>query len=296
MYKIGVDIGGSHIGVGIVDNSGNILIKMDKDINKSYKPQGIVEEVISLLNLICKDFDIEIKDIESIGIGIPGVIKDNKIINTPNLSLGGYNLEEEMKKHIDVPINICNDANCATIAENLFGNLKGCNNGVLITLGTGIGAGIIINKELYIGNNGGAGEIGWTIIKDNKSFGKLASITALRSMVIQEFELEDSITGKELVKILKNEYKTNEGEDYRINQIIDEYVENLSIGILNVIKTLDVDKVVLGGSFVYYKEIFLSKIIQKVNELNKKLEGSYRCKIDIAKFNNDAGIIGASQL
>lgn len=71
MYRIGVDIGGSHIGAGIVDDFGNILIKADKDINKSYRPEEIVEEVIFLLNLIYKDFKISIQDIESIGIGVP---------------------------------------------------------------------------------------------------------------------------------------------------------------------------------------------------------------------------------
>lgn len=69
-----------------------------------------------------------------------GVVKDNKIIFTPNLNLTGYNVEKHIKKHINIPIKICNDVNCAAVAESLFGNLKGCNSGILIALGTGIGA------------------------------------------------------------------------------------------------------------------------------------------------------------
>lgn len=297
MYKVGIDIGGSHIGGGIVDNSGNILIKQDRDINKSYKPQEIVEEVISLLNLMCKDFNIKIQDISSVGIGVPGIIKNNKIIHTPNLDLSGYDLKGEIKKHIDVPINICNDANCATIAENSFGSLKGCNNGILITLGTGIGAGIIINKELYLGNNGGAGEIGWTIINDGKPFGQLSSMKSLKNTVRQRLNLDENLSGREVMKIIEGDYVGISVKEKKIiSDIIEEYIKNLSIGISNVIKTLDVDKVVLGGSFVYYKELFLPKIIKKVKELNGNIEESYNYTIDAAKFYNDAGIIGASRL
>ena len=249
MYKVGIDIGGSHIGIGIINDNGEILVKHEKDINKSYEPNEIVEEIISLLNLVCTKIDIDIEQIEKIGIGVPGIIKNNKIIHTPNLNLSEYNLEKEINRFIKKTIKIENDANCATIAEKLFGNLKDCNNGILITIGTGIGSGIIINGDLYKGSNGMGGEIGWTVIEENKTFEECASITALKKITIKEFKLKENLTGKELNRILQNTYKTNEVENNKINKIIEEYTESLSIGIANIIQTLDLDKIILRWKF-----------------------------------------------
>lgn len=156
--------------------------------------------------------------------------------------------------------------------------------------------GIIINGKLYIGDGGGAGEIGHTYIRCGETFEELASMKALKNTVRQKLNLDESLSGREVMKILCGEYENiSVKEQEIIDDIIEEYVKNLSIGILNVIKTLDVEKIVLGGSFAHYKELFLPRVIQKVKELNGNFESSYNYIIDVSKFNNDAGLIGASK-
>lgn len=296
MY-IGIDLGGSHIGLGLVDENGNIISKKEVYTDITYTREKIVKCCKEMIDVILDSNKLSLMQIEYIGIGIPGTINDTTILRAENMNIYNFNIVDEFKKtaeYINVPIYLENDANCATIAEFACGNLKGVNNGILLTIGTGIGSGIIINKKLYKGANRLAGEIGHMCIKpeglqcncgQKGCFEKYASMKNLRMKVSKILKLDNEITGEELLILLR-------GNKPELNNILDEYIEFLSIGIANYINIIDPDKVVLGGSIVHFKEIVLKELNKRVNEKTYNKFTNYQ--LDMANVGNDAGIIGAA--
>ena len=144
--KIGIDLGGSHISIGVVDKDGKILDKRDKHLRgiakRLIKPT-IEETIISNIKEYQKNYKIT-----EIGIAVPGSVKNDKILKSVNLGLKDYDLVGVIKKEIDLPIKIRNDAKCAALAESKYGALKKYNRVLFMTLGTGIGGAVIINGKL----------------------------------------------------------------------------------------------------------------------------------------------------
>ena len=144
--KIGIDLGGSHIAIGVVDNKGKILEKVEKRITKVEKnnikkiiEEYIIEKVTGF---------IEKYKITEVGIAIPGTVKNDIVVKSVNLGLKNYEIVKNLQNKIKLPIRIRNDAKCAAIAENVYGALKSYNRNIFLTLGTGIGGAVIINNEL----------------------------------------------------------------------------------------------------------------------------------------------------
>ena len=144
--KIGIDLGGSHIAIGVVDNNGIIIEKVEKRLKgiEKKKLKNTIEEYITetVLKLIEK------YKITNIGLAIPGTVTHDTVIKSVNLGLKNYEVIKELKKKINLPIKIRNDAKCAALAENKYGCLKQYDRSVFLTLGTGIGGAVIINNEL----------------------------------------------------------------------------------------------------------------------------------------------------
>ena len=278
--KIGVDLGGSHIAVGIINNKGYIVEKFEKRLLAKEKKdiKNSVEQYI-LKNV--NDFSEKYK-ISEVGIAVPGTIIENKIVKSVNLNVKDYDIIGDLKRDISIPIKIKNDAKCAAWAESKIGALKEYRRSIFLTLGTGIGGAVIINGELLDTGNVPGCEFGHMIIqKDgikcncgkNGCFEKYASMKALKMQLRNALNLDESTRGQELLDIIRKN-----PEDEKIKRIIDEYIEYLSIGISNLINIFEPEAVGIGGSFVYFSDLF-----------NK------REKITIvpAALGNDAGIIGS---
>lgn len=224
---------------------------------------------------------------KAIGIGIPGIIKDNKITYTCNLSLKDSYFVRKI--HTKLPVYLANDALCATLAEyTVVDNCK-YDNYALMTIGTGIGAGLIFNKQIYEGRNGYAGEVGHMVIRKNGlqcncgrrgCFEKYASVSRL---------LEVS-----KVESLKEFFHLAETNKY-MAQILNDYLEDLSEGIANFIMINDVDMLVIGGSLAWFGDKFYYILREKIAE--KLFDRDTRdVRIKFAKLGNDAGLIGAAFL
>lgn len=322
--KIGIDIGGSHIGVGIVDNFGNILAKkeeilekingkisVEKDKEKSKTKQEskekieqkikekIVQIIIKNINELITKNSINIENIEYIGIAFPKSLRNFKIGKAVNLGISGYEVKEEIQNIINKPVYIKNDAKCAAICEKEYGSLKKYENAVFLTIGTGIGGATFLNDKLLTTSKNDLFKIGhMTIRKDGVvckcgkkgCFEKYASITALKNEVVKAYKLNKDCSGEEIHKfILENM------EDEKMKKIIEEYIENLYIGLSNIINLFEPEVISIGGSFAYYKEIFLEKLQNKLSQ-NAKKYGESNVKIIMAKYKNDAGIIGATRI
>ena len=161
--KIGIDLGGSHIAIGVVNNNGIIVEKIEKRIMSKEKEnikKVINEYVIDNVNILKEKYDIT-----NIGIAIPGTIKEGIIVKSVNLGIENYPIVEELKNSIQLPIQIQNDAKCAGIAENRYGSLKSYQRSIFLTLGTGIGGAVLINHQLLNTGNLPGCEFGHMIIQ-----------------------------------------------------------------------------------------------------------------------------------
>jgi len=294
---IGIDLGGSHIGVGLVNLKGEIIQKKEIDINLTYKKTQIIKQCIDIINELLEDNKISIYQIDSIGMGAPGTLTEDTIIRAENMGLYNFEIIKEFRKikgYETIPIYLENDANAAAIAEFICGNLNDVNNGILITVGTGIGAGIILNKKLFKGSHGIAGEIGHICIEKNGllcncgrsgCFERYASMKNFRVKLTKELELAKEISGKEIVVLLEN---NNE----KAEKVFNETIEYLATGIASIINLYDPEKIILGGSIVYYKKWMLEKLNNLVNQ--KAYSNGNFYPVEIATVGNDAGIIGAA--
>ena len=297
--KIGIDLGGSHIAIGVVDRDGKILDKRDKHLRgiakRLIKPT-IEETIISNIKEYQKNYKIT-----EIGIAVPGSVKNDKILKSVNLGLKDYDLVGVIKKEIDLPIKIRNDAKCAALAESKYGALKKYNRVLFMTLGTGIGGAVIINGKLLDAGEYPGCEFGHMVIKENGlecncgrkgCFEKYGSMRAFKDNLRNELGLEDKTSGKELMAILKN--TTKESKDYaKIEKVRKQYIRDLSVGITNLVNIFEPEAIGIGGSFVYFSEALLDDIKELIIKENMLFNSRKEINIQTAVLGNEAGIIGA---
>ena len=296
--KIGIDLGGSHIAVGLIDDGGNILSKEEIEILKEDKAniKDIIENYI--FNEVKKI--TEFQKVESIGIAIPGTVSEREIIKAVNLGLENYDIVGSLKKEIDLPIAIKNDAKCAAIAENTYGSIKQYHNAVFLTLGTGIGGAVIFENKLISPDNVPGFEFGHMIITKNGRlcncgkrgcFERYGAMQVFKERVIDELNLDKKIEGEKLLKIVQ---KQKNGPV--LENIIDEYTSNLAIGISNLVNIFEPEAIGIGGSFVYYSDILLPIIRTKILEGSLLFNKRDNIIINAATLGNDAGMIGTTLL
>ena len=297
--KIGIDIGGSHIAVGVVDDNGKILEKNEKrltSIEKQDIKKSIEEYIIENVKQLILRYSIT-----EVGIGAPGWSQNGVMISSGKLEIKNYPIVERLQEKIKLPIKIRNDAKCAGIAENKYGCLKDYKRSVFLTLGTGIGGAVFLENQLLNGGEKPGYEFGHMIIeKDgiscncgkNGCFERYASMKVLKDNLRKALGLDETTRGQELLeKIRRN---SPENEDYeQIENVISQYIENLSIGIENLICIFEPEVIGIGGSFVYFEDVFLERLRKKLQELNKEDSERRNIKIETAILGNDAGMIGA---
>ena len=298
-YKMGIDLGGSHIAIGVVDSNGKILEKIEKRLNGiiTKEVKRVIEEtIIESFN----KFKEEYKIIE-IGIAIPGTVTKDVVVKSVNLGLQNYKIIEELQKKINIPIKIRNDAKCAAIAESTYGSLKKYERALFLTLGTGIGGAVIIdNKLLNTGNLPGC-EIGHMVIEKNGiecncgrrgCFERYASMKAFKNNLRKALGYTEEVSGKELLAIMKNTRKKD--ENYKIiEKVKKEYIEYLAIGIANLVNIFEPEAIGIGGSFVYFGEVLLEDLKEEFDSKNLLFNPRKDINIQTAVLGNEAGIIGA---
>lgn len=299
--KIGVDIGGSHVGIGLINKSGTIIAKEEMDLNNNLKDenygQKLVDTIIELITKILDKKKIDIKEISLIGIAIPGTVSETHIIKADNLHIKDFDIASEINKYFNIPIMLRNDAKCAAIAEKEYGGLKKYDDALFLTIGTGIGGAVFLGGKLLRPKKYEGFEIGHMVIRKDGikcncgrhgCFEKYASMKVLKDKVQKEFG-KQNLSGEEVKDILIDKNNKEKTE-----KIVDEYITDLSAGMANLINIFEPQTISIGGSFVYFKDILLDKLIQKLGEDNMLFNKQEVPKIVMAKLKNDAGIIGSA--
>ncbi len=299
--KIGIDVGGSHIGLGIIDSNKNLFFKQEKDydICKADMSRIVLETIIKLMNKSLKDKQISIQEIESIGIAFPGTVTNGIVVKAENLGIENFKIVEELKKDFNVPIYLENDAKCAAIAEKKHGSLKKYDDAIFLIIGTGVGGAAFLNGKLLKPKRYSGFEVGHMVIqKDGKEcncgrkgcFETYASMKRLKEKIKTEFNLE-STDGKQIRQfIIENK------DNSILNKILDDYIDYLYIGITNLINIFEPEAISIGGSFAYYKEELLKRLENKLYEKEELYNKENTPKIVLAELKNDAGIIGSTML
>ena len=297
--KIGIDLGGSHIAIGVVDSNGRIVEKIEKsftEVEKKNIAQAIEKNILDNVETLQKKYKI----IE-IGIAIPGTVNNIKVIKSVNLGLENYNIVERLQEQINLPIKIRNDAKCAALAENKYGCLEKYNRSIFLTLGTGIGGAVIINNKLLDTGVLPGCEIGHMVIEKDGipcncgrkgCFEKYGSMKAFKNNLREALGLDENTHAEKLFDIIRSNKPENKNYE-KVENVVSEFIENLSIGIANLINIFEPEVIGIGGSFVFFEEVLLNRLKQELLKQNLLFNERKEINVETAILGNDAGIIGA---
>ena len=311
MYYIGVDLGGTNIAAGVVSEDWKLVVKSSVKTNVD-DPDALVKDMADLIKKVISDAGISVSDIKSIGIGSPGTIdsKNGVVVYANNINFHNFPLAEKLKKFIDLPVFMSNDANVAALGEFVAGGAKEYNSAVMVTLGTGVGGGIILDGKIWEGYKSAGAEIGHTVIAvdgEQCSCGRkgcweaYSSATALirdtkraieknpSSLMAEIAENDGKVSGKTAFSAAKK-------GDSVAQEVIDNYIKHLAEGIANILNLIAPDVVLLGGGIAYEGENLLVPLRKKVKSLVYGTDDSMHGEIKSATLGNDAGIIGAAAL
>ena len=313
MYRLGIDLGGTNIVAGVVDENYKILATAKRKTNCPRSADEILDDMAVVCLEAINAANIKIEDISGAGVGTPGAVNPEAGIVAYSNNLGFFDvpMAEMLKERLGLDFYIENDANAAAYGEYIAGAGKTAKNFIMITLGTGVGGGIIVDGKIYSGSNYAGGELGHTVICMNGevcSCGRLgcfeayASATALIRQTKQAMiRYPDSL----MWELCDNDVKNISGRtafeamrkgDSAGSQVVDDYISYLAVGIANNINIFQPDVIAIGGGISNEKEYLtvpLNKIVSGENyarNLDKKAE------IKTAELKNDAGIIGAAYI
>lgn len=311
-YYIGIDLGGTNIKAGVVNENYEIVSKATTKTLLPRPAEEICADMAKVSLEAVKQAGLTLDDIESVGIGTPGTANSETGIIEYSNNLGFLNLPvvEIMQKHIDKPVYVENDANAAAYGEFVAGAAKGANDAVCITLGTGVGGGIIINKKIYSGFNFAGAEIGHTVVDPNGPectcgrkgcFEVFSSATGLVRMTKEAmYEDKSSIMWKmneEDGKVsARTAFNAMRAGDRAGKAVVDKYIKYLACGITNTINIFQPDILCIGGGVCNEGDPLLLPLKELVAKEVYTKNSAKNTEIVIAKLGNDAGIIGAAFL
>ncbi len=307
MY-LGIDLGGTNIAIGLVDENGKIVVQDSTPTLAQRTADEIIDDMITLAEKVVESASISKDAVKAIGIGCPGAIDNEKgaIVFTENVPFSNYPICDRFKKHFDVPVYLENDANAAAYGEYVV-NGDDSDIFIAVTLGTGIGGGIIVGGKIFKGSNGVGAEIGHTPLVlggvrcscgQKGCWEAYASVTAL----INQTKTAISEHPESFMNTLVRERSVINGRtafdaakqgDKVALEVVDKYIEYVAGGLVGIVNIFQPNKIVIGGGISKEGAYLIDPIIEYVRkyDYNQFLEP---VKIEPATLYNDAGIIGAA--
>lgn len=314
MYRIGVDLGGTNIVVGVINEENKIIAKASRKTNSPRPAEGIFDDMADAIKEAMEQAQITFKDVISVGVGTPGSVnKGDELIDfANNLAFDNVPAYALLRERIGFDkVYFDNDANCAALGEAVAGCGKGVKNFVMITLGTGVGSGIIANGRLVTGLNYAAGEMGHMVISYDGvpcncgrkgCWESYSSATALivqtkNAMRKNADSLMWELTENDLGKVTgKTAFDAARKGDAAAKAVVNTYMSYLAVGIGNVVNIFQPDIVCVGGGVGNEKENLLAPVRKLVATERYSVHAKKQTQLLCAVLGNDAGIIGAALL
>ncbi len=312
MYKVGVDLGGTNIAVGVINASYEIIGRGKAKTNMPRPASEIFDDIVKCVKMAVADAKIDLSEVECIGIGTPGSVdKQNGVIMYAN-NLDFYNVPAVEMINAQLPgikVYLENDANCAALGEALAGSGKGKNSFVAVTLGTGVGGGVVLDGKLLTGCNDAGGEIGHIAIKfdgEQCNCGRVgcweryASATALVNQTkAAMLEHKDSkmwelCDGKIENAGGRTAFDGMRAGDKYAKEVCDNYIYYVAVGAANVVNIFQPDMLCFGGGICNEGDTLLKPLEKHVAQMRYSKNHEIQTQICRATLGNDAGIIGAA--
>ena len=281
--KIGIDLGGSHIGVGLIEE---VTLKETADVffteeDRKDIENSILKHIDNLINEVLEKTQISLDEIISIGAACPGTVSDGKVTSW-NLGLREFDLRTKLAEKYGKPVTVRNDGKCAALVEKKYGAMKDYDDCVFVNIGTGLGGAAFLGGKLLEPKKYTCGKKG--------CFERYASIKSLKQRITKTLNLESTdISGQYMREHLMVKYHDEVQDD------INDFLTYLRIGICNLIDIFEPEVICFGGSFSYYEgHPVLNKLIEEINKPDMTFNDGEKPKVVTAFFKNDAGIIGAT--
>ncbi len=312
MYNIGIDLGGTNIKVGVVDENYNIVGRSNIKTNLPRPAEEIVDSIVEGVKLACEEAKIAVSDVNSIGIGTPGTANRNTgvVLYSCNLGFNNFELGGMLSQKLGTEVFVENDANAAAFGEVVNGAGKGYKDVVVITLGTGVGGGIIIDGKIYTGFNFCGAELGHTVIEYNGRqcgcgrkgcFEAYSSATALINFTKEAMEADKNTKMWEIAGSIdgvdgKTAFDGFRAGDKTATEVVNKYINYLGCGLTNVVNIFQPEVLLIGGGICKEGENLTKPLLEYIAKESYCIDPNCSTKLDIAKLGNDAGIIGAAYL
>ena len=304
-YVFGVDIGGTTVKIGLFSVDGELLDKWEITTRTDDGGAYILSDIAASVEAKLTEKGISKDDVKGVGMGVPGPVKeDGTVIKCVNLGWGIFNAAEELSSIIGLPVKVGNDANMAALGEYWQGGGKGYNSVVMVTLGTGVGGGIILDGKMVSGVNGAGGEIGHMTIDLNENdvcncgkkgcleqYASATGIVRLANRALQTCDKPSKlrevkyISAKEIFDAAKN------GDDLALD-LVEEHGRRLGLALSNVAEVVDPEVFVIGGGVSRAGDILINATRKYYQEF--AFHACKNTKFELATLGNDAGMYGGA--
>ena len=277
--KIGIDIGGSHIGAGIILDKGMLVGVETRDLKISKSDSApkiesiIIDTIQEEIKCLLDKYNYDVFDVSKIGVAAPGSPKDGVLQNLVNLNIKSFDIKSKLEEIYDAKVIVNNDGKCAGYAEKEYGALRNYDDAVFLCIGTGVGSAVFLNGELLKAKQNVGFELGHMAISKTGEkcncgrigcFETFASMKRFKEKVIEELGLKKTIKPEELQEYIRKHI--NDNDNKKVKKLVDDYLENVSIGLANIINMYEPEAIAFGGSFAYYSDIFLDKLYENTKE------------------------------
>jgi len=307
-YCFGIDIGGTTVKIGLVAENGEIVTRWEVPTRKGSDPAELLKDVKVSLEACMEERNIEKSDILGIGMAAPGPVTEDGVLHgCVNIGWGDVDLDDLAEEVIGIsPVRIGNDARVAALGEAAYGAGRGAESMLMVTLGTGVGGGVVLNGHILMGSSGVAGEIGHMTIDPYETQtcgcgkkGCLEQYASATGMVraterfLKEKDMDSILRQKDAVSA-KDLWDAAKAGDVLANEITDFVCDRLGSALVNAIYLVDTERIVIGGGVCAAGQFLLDKIEKAYNR--KVFAHSRNKKFALAELGNDAGIRGAAAL
>lgn len=305
-YVFGVDIGGTSVKLGFFDVEGNLLNKWEIPTRTQENGSLILPDIAESIKAKMAEKNISKDDVEGVGVGAPGPIDSEGVVyKAANLGWGVFSIKDTLEKLVDMPVMAGNDANVAALGEMWKGGGQGNDDLIVVTLGTGVGGGIIIGGKMLTGATGAGGEIGHIHVNDDETdccgcgnkgcleqYASATGITRLAKKKLTASDAESSLRGRDISA--KSVFDAVKAKDALAMEVAEEFGKYLGDCLAAIAGVVNPEAIVIGGGVSRAGGILIDYI--KPHYVKNVFHGSRDAKFSLATLGNDAGIYGAAKL